>query len=92
MIAGGMDSLIDSLGALSRSMPAPLPCCGHEAEQHMPLCSECGTGLMHGHYCAHCWCRKPGVLACPGRELAVAGRLAAESARVAWYRELGYAG
>lgn len=91
MITGGMGDLIDSLGALSRSMPTPLPCCGHEAEQHTPLCPECGAGLMHGHYCTHCRCRMAAVLACPGRERAVSEALAAEGRRVAWMRELGYA-
>jgi hypothetical protein len=92
MIAGGVDSIIDSLGALSRSMPVPLPCCGHEAEAHVRLCSECGRVLMHGAYCEQCNRRMPVVLACPGQQQRVAARLAAEAQRVAWQRELGYAG
>ena len=89
MIAGGMDDLIASLGALSCSMPQPLPCCGHEADQHAPLCTECGACLMHRHYCAHCRSRMPAVLACPGREMETSQALAAEGRRVAWMRELG---
>lgn len=92
MTAGGMDSLIDSLGALSRSMPAPLACCGHETEAHARLCGECGRVLLYGTYCDACNRRMPVVLACPGQQQKVAARLAAEARRVAFHRELGYAG
>lgn len=87
----GMDSLIDSLGALSRSMPQPMACCGHETEAHARLCGECGSVLLHGTYCDQCNCRQRAVLACPGQQRAVAARLAAEHRRVMMMRERGYA-
>lgn len=92
MIAGGMDSVIDSLGALSRSMPVPEPCCGHDREMHTRLCGECGADLLHGVYCARCYCRTRPVLACPGQRQRIAARLAAEYQRVQLDRERGYAG
>lgn len=91
MTAGGMDSLIDSLGALSRSMPAPLDCCGHEAAAHARLCGECGSVLLYGAYCDRCNCRPRVVLACPGQQQKVAARLAAEHRRALLMRELGHA-
>ena len=90
MTAGGMDSLIDSLGALSRSMPVPLDCCGHEVEAHARLCGDCGRVLLCGAYCEACNCRPRVVLACPGQQQTVAARLAAEHRRARLMRELGH--
>ena len=78
-------------GSVSAAVLAGLACCGHEAADHMPLCGECGAAHLHG-YCPNCRRRTRAVLACPGRQVAVSQRLAAEYRQVADLRRLGYAG
>lgn len=76
---------------MNAAVLAGLACCGHEETDHTSLCGECGAGHLHG-YCRDCRRRTKAVLACPGRQLAISRGLAAEARRVAYHRELGYAG
>jgi len=92
MMASDMAHIVDSLGALSRSMPVSLDCCGHEEAAHARLCGECGSELLHGHYCERCRRRTQVALACPGQRQRMAARLAADYQRVQLDRERGYAG
>lgn len=60
-------------------------------EDTVDLCGDCGNALLH-RYCTQCRRRTDAVRARRADAAGVSARLAAESARVAFQREMGYAG